>query len=357
MQTKALARSYFYYPGIDSDIEKMIKSCPLCVHHIKTPPEVTLQSWNTTETPWERIHIDHAGPFQGHLFLIVVDSKTKWLEVEIVKSTDTNTTIKMLQTMFARWGVPKILVSDNATGFTSGIFTNFLERLGVKHARSTPHHPKTNGLAEKMVQLVKNSLSAMKTEQLSLQTKLDRILLKYRITPHVTTGEAPATLMFGRNLRTKLDKLRPNIADRIRDTPKSDLPMREFQEGDAVIVKDYRSKKETWEPCTVEARTTPTSYRVRTSDGATWRRHADQMRSTLINSADARQTPQLDEQRFNATAENTAHKADMHRPAAATPDIQTRQPEETPAATAQQLPPVVYERPQQLPPVVYERPV
>ena len=91
---------------------------------------------------------------------------------------------------------------------------------------------------------------------------------------------------------------------------------------------------------------TPTSYRVRTSDGATWRRHADQMRSTLINPVDARQTPQFDEQSFNATAENTAHKADMHRPAAATPEIQTRQLEQTPAATAQQLPPVVYERPQ-----------
>ena len=55
VKTKALARSYFYFPGIDGAIEKMVKSCPKCVHHIKTPPEVQLQSWNVTETPWERI--------------------------------------------------------------------------------------------------------------------------------------------------------------------------------------------------------------------------------------------------------------------------------------------------------------
>ena len=111
-------------------------------------------------------------------------------------------------------------------------------------------------------------------------------------------------------------------------------------------MEDFRQNKEKWEPCTVEARTTPTSYRVRTEDGATWRRHADQMRSTLINPADERQIPQLDEQSFNATAESTANKADMHRPAAATSDKQSSQLEKTPAATAQQLPPVFYERPQ-----------
>ena len=140
-KTKALARSYFYFPGIDGAIAKMVKSCPKCVHHIKTPQEVKLQSWNVTETPWEQIYIDHAGPFQGNMFLIVIDSKTKWLKIKVFRLTDTSTTIRKLQKMFARLGVPKVLVSDNATGFTSADFGSFLSRLGIKHARSTPNHP------------------------------------------------------------------------------------------------------------------------------------------------------------------------------------------------------------------------
>ena len=352
VKTKALARSYFYFPGIDGAIEKMVKSCPKCVHHIKTPPEVQLQSWNVTETPWERIHIDHAGPFQGNMFLIVIDSKTKWLEVEVVRSTDTSTTIRKLQTMFARLGVPKVLVSDNATGFTSADFGSFLGRLGIKHARSTPYHPKTNGLAEKAVQFLKNSLSAMTSDALSLQTKLDRILLKYRVTPHVTTGEAPGTLMFNRRVRTKLDAVRPNLDDKLRQqqesSKKNDLLLREFNVGDRVIVKDFRQNKEKWEPCTVEARTTPTSYRVRTADGATWRRHADQMRNTLINPADARSTQQPDEECETAAFDTAAPAAAAnHQPQCEDqPEAVEQPPKVEQLPPAKQLPPIMNDRPQ-----------
>ena len=186
----------------------MIRACPKCVTHLKTPPETQLQSWNSTEAPWERVHIDHAGPFMGHLLLIIVDSKTKWLEVEIVDSTDTKTTISKLQTCFARLGIPKFLVSDNASGFTSQQFADFMTRIGTKHIRATPHHPKTNGLAEKMVQFVKTSLKALQQEDGNMQSKLDKILLKYRITPHSTTGDTPCNLLFKRRIRTRLDNLR-----------------------------------------------------------------------------------------------------------------------------------------------------
>ena len=161
VRSKALARSYFWWPNLDNDIEQIIKSCLKCVTYIKNPPEVQLQSWNVTESPWERVHIDYAGPLQGHLFLIIVDSKSKWLEAEIVESTDNKTTIAKLQSCFARHGIPKYLVSDNAAGFTSQPFATFLSRIGTKHIKSTPHHPKTNGLAEKMVHFVKTSMKAL----------------------------------------------------------------------------------------------------------------------------------------------------------------------------------------------------
>ena len=278
------------------------------------PAEVTLQSWNVTEQPWERVHIDHAGPFQGHTFLIITDSMSKWVEVELVESTDSKTTIQKLQTCFARLGIPKMLVSDNAAGFTSHVFADFMKRLGIKHVRSTPHHPKTNGLAERMVQFIKTGLKSQSDDQ-PMQTKLDKILLKYRITPHCSTGESPCQLLFGRKIRTRFDNLRPSVTDVITEnqekSAKNDLPMRSFSEGDTVLVKDYRGNKEQWLPCTVEARTAATSYRVRTADGATWRRHADQMRTTEVQPQPTRE--------FDADVTTQPRKAKVPQPVAVTP--------------------------------------
>ncbi len=47
-----------------------------------------------------RIHIDHAGPFMGHTFLIIVDSYSKWIEAVTVPSTSSEATIKVLHTLF-----------------------------------------------------------------------------------------------------------------------------------------------------------------------------------------------------------------------------------------------------------------
>lgn len=58
--------------------------------------------------------MDYAGPFQGSVFLVKVDAHSKWIEVIPTSNTTVTTTLKTLMTMFARYGVPELLVSDNA---------------------------------------------------------------------------------------------------------------------------------------------------------------------------------------------------------------------------------------------------
>ena len=75
-------------------------------------------------------------------------------------STSTSkATIQCLRTLFAQFGLPDILVSDNGTSFTS---LEFLATNGIKHWKSTPYHPSSNRLAEKTVQIVKQGLKRMK---------------------------------------------------------------------------------------------------------------------------------------------------------------------------------------------------
>ena len=92
-----------------------------------------LHPWDWPDTPWQRIHIDFAGPFVNKMFLVVVDSHSKWLEVEIMPSVTSESTIEKLRNMFARYGVPMQLVSDNSPQFTLREFADFMKQNGIKH--------------------------------------------------------------------------------------------------------------------------------------------------------------------------------------------------------------------------------
>ena len=90
------------------------------------PPAVTLNSWVWPSGPWHRIHVDFAGPFMNFMFLLVVDAYSKWVEVVPMSVTLTSKTIEVLREMFARYGLPQLLVSDNGPQFTSQEFDKWI---------------------------------------------------------------------------------------------------------------------------------------------------------------------------------------------------------------------------------------
>ena len=66
--------------------------------------------------------------------------------------------IQHLKTLFAQFGIPDIIATDNGSCFVSSEFEDFLTTNGIIHWKSSPYHPSSNGLAEKAVQIVKNGL-------------------------------------------------------------------------------------------------------------------------------------------------------------------------------------------------------
>ena len=149
----------------------------------------------------------------GKMFLLIVDAHSKWMEVAVVPSATTQSTIEKLWGMFATHGLPDILVSDNGTAFTSTEFMNFTKRNGIRHIRTVPYHPSSNGLVEKAVQTFKDAMK--KANMDSIETMVSRFLFQYRITPHSATGMSPAELMMGRQLKSHLSLLLPDIAGRM----------------------------------------------------------------------------------------------------------------------------------------------
>ena len=69
VKMKALSRSFFWWPGHGNEIEQLAKRCAGCQFNQKLPTKSSVHPWEWPSAPWERIHIDFAGPFLGHMFL------------------------------------------------------------------------------------------------------------------------------------------------------------------------------------------------------------------------------------------------------------------------------------------------
>ena len=282
---KSLARQYIWWPGLNQAIENMVKSCKICQGTRNKPPSATLHPWDWPQKPWQRVHADYAGPFLGRMFLILVEANTKWVDIHVVNSTSAEVTIEKMRATFATLGLPQILVTDNGPQFTSAQFAQFTKNNGIKHVTSSPYHPSTNGLAERMVQTFKEGMRRQKTG--SIETRIARFLFAYRNTPQSTTGVSPAVMMFKRPLRCHLDLLKPNIEETVQarqiqqqlnhDVHSKD---RKFQINDTVYVENFAQGSK-WLEGIVEEIRGPLTYMIKLPDGRILKRHVDHIRNRI----------------------------------------------------------------------------
>ncbi|GFQ83731.1 uncharacterized protein K02A2.6 [Trichonephila clavata] len=149
------------WKNIDKDIEEAAKNCVDCARYKADPTKAKVHYWEYPSMPWERIHVDFAGPIFEHMFFLIVDVNSKWLEVYPMKTTTTKKTIECLRDSFARFGLPRVLVSYNGSQFTSYELQSFMQRNGVNHKTSAPFKPSSNEQAELYVATLKQSLRAM----------------------------------------------------------------------------------------------------------------------------------------------------------------------------------------------------
>ena len=95
---------------MDKEIEEFVKRCPSCQLHHPSPPQAPVYQWTPPESVWTRVHVDFAGLFLGHMFLVLID---EWLEVQMMHSITSEATIEKLKIIFSTHGLPKILILDN----------------------------------------------------------------------------------------------------------------------------------------------------------------------------------------------------------------------------------------------------
>ncbi|XP_062373903.1 uncharacterized protein K02A2.6-like [Sardina pilchardus] len=220
VRLKQRCRDLVWWPGIDRDIETLVRDCTACLLSGKTRapgPPPPMQPLNWPSHPWEHLQLDVCGELHGvphhQRFLVVIyDLHSKWPEVAPVGSVTAKVLIDILDSLFARWGLPKKITTDNGPQMVSHELCTYLKEKGIQHIRTAYYNPSANGGVERLNQSLKNGIRAHLAQGCTFHASLLQTLLHYRATPHATTGASPASLMLGRELQLPLDRLRPVLA-------------------------------------------------------------------------------------------------------------------------------------------------
>ena len=85
---------------MDAEIDNLVKSCLVCQQSRPALAVAPLHSWEWPSKLWSRLYLDFAGPFMGHMFLILVDAHSKWLNVHLMQSITSANTIEKLRMVF-----------------------------------------------------------------------------------------------------------------------------------------------------------------------------------------------------------------------------------------------------------------
>ena len=130
-------------------------------------------------------------------FLLVVDYYSRYWEIMKLFEINSSTVIKKLKNMFSRVGIPDILRSDNGPQFSSQEFKKLAQSWSFQHITSSPYHPKSNGLAKRYVQTIKNLLERCRLSNIDPYLAM----LELRNTP-IANDKSPAEYAFGHQLQS-----------------------------------------------------------------------------------------------------------------------------------------------------------
>ncbi|XP_041982842.1 uncharacterized protein K02A2.6-like [Aricia agestis] len=236
-------REYCWWPGLGLDIEKIIASCDICQATRNFTNSSSLTPWKKTENNFERVHVDFFY-IKSVTYLLIIDSRSRWLDVHIMQGTTALHVITKLCKTFAFIGVPAQLVSDNGPPFSSVEFVNFLIANGCEAVKTPPYHPQSNGTAERMVQTIKKCLVRLENEnpKLCREIILQNFLFTYRNSPNVT-GMSPNEILFKQRPRTRFDLMKPNNIISKKSCKKGVKTIITFKEGEKVWCKELSRGK------------------------------------------------------------------------------------------------------------------
>ncbi|UYV79315.1 K02A2.6-like [Cordylochernes scorpioides] len=285
--TLSLARSTFYWPGMCQEVEEFVKKCRICQKYSRNNTKEPLILHETGNYPFQKIGVD-LFEIEGRKYLGIVDYYTKYPEVFELRSTKAEMVIEKLKEVFARFGVPEIMMTDNGPPFQSTEMMEFAKEWNVTHTTSSPRFPQSNGMIERTIQTLKSTIIKCQ------QSKQDiyQALLLLRNTEH-NSLPSPAVMLYGRKqrlflpMKTTLMNESRICEDSIRKQHEANQSRMKFyfnrhtmdlpslENGQSVLVRQEKQ----WSPAKVIAPGVhPRSYLLEDTKGSVLRRNRRDLR-------------------------------------------------------------------------------
>lgn len=187
------------------DIKRYIKKCPSCqvnktnFRPSKAPMEIT----TTSDRPFERLAIDIVGPLpqtlnNNRFILTMQDDLTKYSYAVPIPNHVSQTVATELSRFITLFGIPKTILSDQRTDFTSHLIKDLTKLFNTKHILSSPYHPQTNGVLERSHLTLKDYLKHYVNDR---QSDWDEFIMfamfAYNTHSHKSTGYTSYETLFG----------------------------------------------------------------------------------------------------------------------------------------------------------------
>ena len=184
---------------MSQDLKKFISTCDICQTHQTSQQKEPLQQHELILRPWAKLGVDLC-QLHGRTLLVVCDYFSNYIEVERLTTTTSRSVARVLSSLFARHGVPDVLVSDNGAQFVSAELASFAKKWKFEHVTSSPHYAQSNGKAENAVKTVKRLFTKCKEDG----TSEFLALLDWHNTSSEGSGGSPAQRLMGCRCKTLL---------------------------------------------------------------------------------------------------------------------------------------------------------
>ncbi|GBO44515.1 Transposon Tf2-6 polyprotein [Araneus ventricosus] len=210
-KTFEFIRHKYQWRGMYLDPKNFCEHCEKC---LENKPKAKLTQTQMIPkrnlAPGQCIAIDVVGKLprstdNKNFILTIIDHYSRYLEAYPLQNITSRTIINCLNKYFANFGLPKFLITDNATNFISNEMVEFLDRLNIQHRKSSIYYPMANGLLERAHRTMKESLASMCESTFQWSEKLLFFKLYYNNSIHSVTKFAPAEIFFGRKQNLPLD--------------------------------------------------------------------------------------------------------------------------------------------------------
>ena len=219
--------SEFYWPGVQADTRRFCQSCDICQRTTSKGKtvQVPLQKMPLIDEPFQRVAVDLVGPIQpattkgNRYILTLVDYGTRFPKAVPLSNIETERVAEALVDIFCRVGVPREMLSDMGTQFTSGLMSKVSCLVSRKHLTTTPYHPICNGLAEKFNGTLKQMLRRLCHQKPKDWDKyINAALFAYCEVPQESLGFSPFELVYGRHVRGPMTILKELWTNEVADS-------------------------------------------------------------------------------------------------------------------------------------------